>query len=801
VKQFPGVDPAPGSIGRGNMMVFGIVLVRDERDVIRLSIAHHLALGLDAVLVTDNGSTDGTAELLDRLSREDPRIQWQSVEGPFNQVEYRTELAREAVRQGADWILPFDADEFWWVRGGDLRAMLAGSAAGALRANAIDFIQHRGQLESTEAGLLRMTRRVARQIPNARRAIELGEVAYVEQRHSPRWLLRPTAEIEIGMGRHTFSGVAGPPEGGVGLAVLHAPLRSRACLEHKADHGERALATGSGPEFSWHLKRWARLRHAAGGLDQEWRANSYDGTTLDVYGAERPVIVDDRLRNIVTPHLSSPQEEAGDADETSRPTRSRRPYRRYRRGRRAPAAAAPDGGAAPDQPGVPRAESDRRVEFEEETRQEREAREDRSRGRRTGTTQRRTKITVIAWDVSHNPLGRAYLLADMLRADFDVALIGARFPRYGGRIWEPVRSSDLITRTFQGHDFPQHFHKMTKIADEVSTDVVYVSKPRLPSLELGILIKMRQNCPLLLDVDDHELSFFANQTPMTLEELRGYVTRPGFFRPYGNLWTRYCESIIQHADGLTTSNETLQARHGGVVIQHARDETRFDPTLYDRASIRAEYGFGPDDRVIMFLGTPQEHKGLLEVAQALTGLADPHYKLCIVGSFPNPDFRERLTALLDGQLTVIPNQPFLQLPRNLVAADLVCLLQDPGYLAAAYQMPAKFTDALAMGIPMIATDVPPLRRPAEQGLVKLVCAEGVGATLEAVFADYDQHKARAMQNREVFLAEYSYAANRPKLEQAIRALEANPAPLHPELAALIEFHEAVFAAPTTGGER
>jgi predicted O-methyltransferase YrrM len=85
-------------------------------------------------------------------------------------------------------------------------------------------------------------------------------------------------------------------------------------LDRKADHGERALASGSPPEISWHLKRWARLR-AADGLDAEWAANSYAGTSLDVYGQVRSLIVDRRLRDAVAPFL--PEAERGGHDRRS----------------------------------------------------------------------------------------------------------------------------------------------------------------------------------------------------------------------------------------------------------------------------------------------------------------------------------------------------------------------------------------------------------------------------------------------------------------------------------------------------
>jgi glycosyltransferase involved in cell wall biosynthesis len=303
---FPTID----ATGSDAIKAIGITVVRNEADVIRLSIRHHLALGLDRVLVIDNGSTDGTVDLLERLSREDSRIQWRSDAGQFHQVSLRTELAREAFRQGANWVVPFDADEFWWAENGNLKATLAVSTAGALYVPVVNFVQRRDCLSPSEDGLLTMTRRPLRPLNVPRSSVENGEIAYVEMQHPPKWLSRPTPEITIGLGNHMVSGAAGPAAEGLGLAVLHAPLRSRDCLNHKANHGARALQRdeqADQEERSWHLKRWARLS-ATSAMDREWTANSYVGTSLNVYGSEHPLTVDHRLREAVQPFLPQVQE-------------------------------------------------------------------------------------------------------------------------------------------------------------------------------------------------------------------------------------------------------------------------------------------------------------------------------------------------------------------------------------------------------------------------------------------------------------------------------------------------------------
>jgi hypothetical protein len=290
--------------GNGSMKVFGIALVRDEADVIRLSVGHQLSLGLDRVLVVDNGSSDGTTLVLERLSRDDDRIRWSSDAGPYHQAEIMTALAREALRQGADWIVPFDADEFWWVAGGNLRAVLAAVTAGALRAPVVNFVQSRDRLEPSEQALLTMTRRVAAPVnprPDGQNPVNPRIIPYVERAYNPKCVSRPTNTIEIGRGNHRVKGVAGPVVETVDLVCLHAPLRSRAGLERKAAVGERIEQAGW-PGGGGHMRRWRRLQEK-GALDREWAANSYVGETLDVYGTERPLVVDFTLRDLVAPLL------------------------------------------------------------------------------------------------------------------------------------------------------------------------------------------------------------------------------------------------------------------------------------------------------------------------------------------------------------------------------------------------------------------------------------------------------------------------------------------------------------------
>jgi glycosyltransferase involved in cell wall biosynthesis len=281
------------------MKVFGISIVRNEVDIIELNILHHLSLGLDEILIVDNGSSDGTNRVLQQLGM-DGRIKWSRNAGPYRQPEIFTELAREAYRRGADWVLPIDADEFWDATNRDLREVLERSNAGALRVQIVNFIQRRELRNTFPSALVHMTRRAPQPIGPVeccQELVESRQIAYVEMMYPPKWVSRACPTSEIKAGNHLVTGVEGPCEDTDMIVCLHAPLRARSILDAKADTGRRADEAGYPPGEMWHLRRWDRLRDE-GALEAEWWANSYARNHIDVYGTQRPLVFDSRLRDI-----------------------------------------------------------------------------------------------------------------------------------------------------------------------------------------------------------------------------------------------------------------------------------------------------------------------------------------------------------------------------------------------------------------------------------------------------------------------------------------------------------------------
>ncbi|MEJ8572351.1 tetratricopeptide repeat-containing glycosyltransferase family protein [Microbaculum marinum] len=369
----------------------------------------------------------------------------------------------------------------------------------------------------------------------------------------------------------------------------------------------------------------------------------------------------------------------------------------------------------------------------------------------------RPSIAVVSWDLTHNPLGRAALLAELAAQHGDTDLVGALFPAFGTDLWEPLRDGlpRIPIRGFEAYDFKAFVEGAVRLVVDQPRDVVWVSKPRFPSLFIGFLQKMLHGAKVVCDVDDDELAFVGTDKVLTLREFIISARASDWQNPHNQRWTQLAQSMISWADAVTVCNPILQEKHGGTVVRHARDDSMFDPAKHDRAAIRTEFGFGAEDRVVLFLGTPRRHKGIIEVAEALAQIADPHAVLCIVGTISDPRLQEQLDRIDTIRKVLLPNQPLSKAAELNMMADVVCILQDPESPISASQTPAKITDALAMGSAIIATPVPPIEDLIERS--DIVCsskAEFV-PTLKRLLSEHPGSE----RSRTLFQEELSYAAN------------------------------------------
>ena len=304
------------------------------------------------------------------------------------------------------------------------------------------------------------------------------------------------------------------------------------------------------------------------------------------------------------------------------------------------------------------------------------------------------KISILSYDLSHNCLGRAYLLAKVLQRSYDVEIIG---PTFGDGIWNPVDTDEFDYISVPGGAYPKFIPSIHKMLDAIDGDVVYAIKPRPTSYGIGLIKKMSAKVPVVLDIDDWEVGFYSNSKFNFTKDLCLSIRGPN-----GLLCTYLMEKLTFLADDITVSSGFLQNRFGGVIVPHVRDTDAFDPQMFDGAIFRAKHGFSYQ-KIVMFFGTPRPHKGLEEIIRAIQLIKRDDVKLVIVGAHEDL-YTRRLKDIGSDIVQMYGMQPFSSVPEFLSMADMIVLPQQDNSSTVG-QVPAKVFDAMAMGKPIIATRV------------------------------------------------------------------------------------------------
>jgi hypothetical protein len=252
---------------------------RNEADIIDAQLSFHLNAGVDFVVAIDNGSDDGTSELLESYAR-DGYVDVTHDPADYDEGGWVTKMARRAATEfGADWVINSDADEFWWPRGGSLKDVLAAVPAryGSVRGMWRHFAP---RPESDDFFAERMTIRVC------------NPGADDNSPYSPRYKTAHRADpaVDVLPGNHRALGRRlDPIRGWYPIDVLHFPIRS---LRHFTEK---------------YLRQWALLRTRFGGaVDQAQRSGRlrelYEEYVVDDLAladgiADGTLAVDTRLRD------------------------------------------------------------------------------------------------------------------------------------------------------------------------------------------------------------------------------------------------------------------------------------------------------------------------------------------------------------------------------------------------------------------------------------------------------------------------------------------------------------------------
>lgn len=240
-----------------SLSVWGIMLAKDEADIIGTNLRHHMALGMSGFVVFDNMSRDSTGDIARSLGAQ----VFLDEEVAFRQQAKNRRMTEIATELGADWVLAVDADELWYpTRDAGIPDAIASLPAGtdAIRALSFDHVCCELDDESEPDPIIRMRWR--------RNGPSNGKVAH-------RCLL----------GAYTWGGneswvldgeVLNPAQCNC-LRIRHYPVRGLSHLKRKAKNGWMAVngQAGVSRKACGHWREWYRKYRG----DPVWFRSFFEG--------------------------------------------------------------------------------------------------------------------------------------------------------------------------------------------------------------------------------------------------------------------------------------------------------------------------------------------------------------------------------------------------------------------------------------------------------------------------------------------------------------------------------------------
>ena len=373
------------------------------------------------------------------------------------------------------------------------------------------------------------------------------------------------------------------------------------------------------------------------------------------------------------------------------------------------------------------------------------------------------KVSIVVSDLSSSGAGRwgggvrPFLLAQALRLlDYEVEMLGIAF----GDEAEAIANSTIPIVSFPCQYHSGFLRAAFQVIKRIDGDIIYAVKLKPSSFGIALVKNIFSHRPLILDIDDWELSWHGGEQwqyrPSLTQFIRDTLAPKGALKhPDHPLYLKWLESFCHRADVVTIHNQFLQQRFGGIYIPNGKDTDLFDPIKYNYQATRIKYNFA-DYKILMFPGAPRPYKGVEDVLIALDKLGQPDLRLVIVGGSPYDNYDRQLQEKWGKWIIQLPRTPVHLMPEIVSAADVIVVPQRHTPAAQA-QFPLKLTDGMAMAKPILATrvgDIPQIL--ANTGyLVEPNCPEQIADTIQLIFSNLDLAKNKGMEARQRCIQHYS----------------------------------------------
>jgi colanic acid biosynthesis glycosyl transferase WcaI len=233
------------------------------------------------------------------------------------------------------------------------------------------------------------------------------------------------------------------------------------------------------------------------------------------------------------------------------------------------------------------------------------------------------------------------------------------------------------------------FFKVMQLLPKKKFDVVIAVVPPFHLGLLAVLYKKIRGAKVMYHIQDMQIEAARDLQMIKSKKLIGLLFRLERFI------FRQADIVSSISDGMIRK---IHEKAGKDIFFFPNwvDVTLFHP-LDDKAALKREFGFAPEDRIILYSGAIGEKQGLESILQAAKKLQHrKDLKFLICGSGPYKAKLEEMAAAMGLQQVIFfPLQPFEKFNRFLNMADVHLVIQKAN--ASDLVMPSKLTTILAVG--------------------------------------------------------------------------------------------------------